>query len=90
MLLGNLYAICASALIAIYISYIDDIIDDDYPFHLYLAINSGYAIILTYFMSVYTGNRIQILTNDSINGLLGFSSNSYLLLLIVGIIFCMV
>jgi len=78
ILLGNLYAICASALFAIYLTYSKDIISDDYPLYFYWAVNSGYTIVITYFLSVFTENEIDLFSVDPTTGFLSFTTNSYI------------
>ena len=86
MLIGNLCAIGAAALMGIYSSFTESIVTNDVKNFIYvhLAFNSGFMVIVTYLISIFTGNAINLFSFDCNNGLLSIFSDWYHILKSIG------
>eukprot|EP00826_Nyctotherus_ovalis_P045802 TRINITY_DN5101_c0_g2_i4.p1 TRINITY_DN5101_c0_g2~~TRINITY_DN5101_c0_g2_i4.p1 ORF type:complete len:272 (-),score=24.05 TRINITY_DN5101_c0_g2_i4:233-1048(-) len=76
-LLGNLYAICASALLAVYLTHTEELVSEDYPLNFYLAVNACYVLVISYFVAVFAEDRVELLSVDPVKGFLSFTTSLY-------------
>lgn len=72
-MVGNLCAICASAVMAIYSAYSDSILRDCSlcPFYIYLAMMSCIIACVSYGLSIYMGSPVHLFSMDPATGLFG-------------------
>jgi len=73
MLIGNLCALCGAAIFPIFTTQMEPLINEDSHggVYVHLAIHSCLIVALSYLLSIYMEVPVNILSFDSVNGLLG-------------------
>lgn len=73
MLVGNLWAVCGAAALAVLSACTESVASDDSrgSVYVHLAIHSAVIVALSYLLSICAGVPVNIISFDSANGLLG-------------------